>query len=84
MNLMAIEDNLVDLLDGISHSQNKFLGPVLIIRGTKSGYINDADKEEFIQYFPSARIDDFDAGHWIHGEKPEELIQLLLDFLPLK
>jgi pimeloyl-ACP methyl ester carboxylesterase len=83
LNLMAIEDNLAGLMDGINHVQSKFLGPVLVIRGIKSGYISNADKEEFVHFFPAATIHDFNAGHWIHGEKPEELIQLLLEFLPL-
>lgn len=83
MNLMAIEDNLPALMEGVNKSQNKFLGPVLVIRGTRSGYINNSDKEEFTHFFPSVSINDFDAGHWIHGEKPDELITLLLEFLPL-
>lgn len=83
LNLMAIEDNLAGLMDGINNVQSKFMGPVLIIRGIKSGYITDVDKEEFVRFFPAATIHDFNAGHWIHGEKPEELINLLLEFLPL-
>lgn len=83
LNLMAIEDNLQSLLIGVNTTQSKFLGPVLVIRGTKSGYISNSDKEEFAQFFPAVIFHDFDAGHWIHGEKPEELIQLLLQFLPI-
>lgn len=83
LNLMAIEDNLIGLMDGVNKTQSKFLGPVLVIRGTQSGYISNTDKEEFLQFFPAVEIHDFDAGHWIHGEKPRELIQLLLKFLPL-
>jgi esterase len=83
LNLMAIEDNLSGLMEGINQVQSKFLGPVLVIRGVRSGYISDADKEEFVHFFPAVTIHDFNAGHWVHGEKPEELIQLLIKFLPL-
>ena len=84
MNLMAIEDNLAELLEAVEATQSTFLGPTLVIRGIHSGYINDADKEEFSYYFPAVTFHDFDAGHWIHGEKPRELIQLLLEFLPIR
>jgi esterase len=82
MNLMAIEDNLENLMDGIDQMQSRFLGPVLVIRGIKSGYISDSDKEQFSQFFPAAEFRDFPTGHWVHGEKPEEVMRLLLKFLP--
>ncbi|TRX62783.1 alpha/beta fold hydrolase [Fulvivirga sp. M361] len=55
---------------------------VLFIRGALSDYISDSDNTLIKTIFPSSSIATVDgAGHWVHAEKPQELLQLVLNFL---
>lgn len=59
-----------------------FKKPTLFIRGGNSNYILDADRASILSIFPDAQIKTVaDAGHWVHAEKPQELLKLLTDFL---
>jgi hypothetical protein len=39
-------------------------GPTLVVRGTKSPYITDENLPSFKAFFPNARVEGLDAGHW--------------------
>ncbi|MEM9859281.1 MAG: alpha/beta fold hydrolase [Bacteroidota bacterium] len=55
---------------------------VLFIRGANSNYILDEDVELIDQTFPTARLETVEnAGHWVHAEKPQEVIDLVLSFI---
>lgn len=55
--------------------------PVLFIRGANSNYILDEDIELINETFPTARLETVqNAGHWVHAEKPQEVIDLVLAF----
>lgn len=82
LNIDAIQRNMLNLMDSVKVAGRKFNGSVLIIRGTKSGYISDTDYTDFLQVFPAAKIEDFETGHWVHAEQPDRLIRLLKEFLP--
>ena len=84
LNLEAVKANLFQVLDKVERSGKTFGKPVLVINGSKSGYITEQDKKEFRETFPAVRIEDLDAGHWVHVEQPEELIKLLTQFLTEK
>jgi esterase len=84
LNLQALRNNLIRLLDGINPNNQIFENPVLVISGTQSGYINDEDKNAIYRVFPNAKILELDTGHWVHAEEPEKLLELLVEFLPAK
>ena len=57
--------------------------PTLIIRGTKSQYITDEDLEKLDDVFDNNQFVDLEAGHWVHADKPVELLEVLRTFLTL-
>ncbi|MBN1950490.1 MAG: alpha/beta fold hydrolase [Bacteroidales bacterium] len=83
LNIRSIQENLEEILSAIDSEGKSFDKPVLVISGTKSGYIGESDKDDFRRVFPKVRIEDLDAGHWIHAEQPAQLLNLLLGFLPM-
>ncbi len=55
--------------------------PVLLIRGSESGYVKEADFEEFKKGFPNAVLRTIEgANHWVHATKPEEFVEAVLAF----
>lgn len=57
-------------------------GPVLFIKGGRSGYIKEGDIDLIQQHFPQAQIVTIGgAGHWVHAESPEEFQQRVIEFL---
>jgi esterase len=59
-----------------------FAGPALFIRGGQSNYILPEDEPLIRQWFPASRIETMaEAGHWLHADKPEEFLRLVLGFL---
>jgi esterase len=60
----------------------RFEGPTLFIQGGQSHYITDDDQEAILQLFPAAQMETIKAaGHWVHAEQPEQLLQILRTFL---
>jgi esterase len=70
-------DNIIGDVEG-----DAFEGDTLFIRGSKSKYIQENDKPDIYEAFPNARIKTIeDAGHWVHAEQPQALVEMLKDFL---
>ncbi len=86
LNAQALHDNLENLMGGIAE-RGRVTGPVtgfpvLFIRGGLSDYMPVEDIDESRKLFPSLTIRTIeDAGHWLHSEKPEELINAIGEFL---
>lgn len=81
VNLNALQKNIENIGAGLPENQ-KSENPTLFIGGSKSDYLQDADHELIKQHFPKASIESVDgAGHWVHAEKPKELLALVLEFL---
>ena len=56
--------------------------PTLFIAGGDSDYITDTDREDIAQTFTQVTHRTIDgAGHWVHADKPDILIQEIQDFL---
>ena len=55
--------------------------PALFIYGTRSNYVVPSDESDIKKMFSKAEIVPIDAGHWIHAEKPMELIEIIIDFI---
>jgi len=64
-------------------SPTPFLKPTLFIRGGKSDYITPEDKLVGIPaLFPNSQVATVvDAGHWVHAEKPDEVFELVQNFV---
>ncbi|WP_106819440.1 alpha/beta fold hydrolase [Janibacter massiliensis] len=57
-------------------------GPVLWLAGAKSDYVDEAAVPVMRGYFPRVRLVTVkDAGHWVHSERPQVVIEALRAFL---
>lgn len=81
MDFDAIKKNYLNLIAAIE-SKEIYDKPSLFIRGGKSHYILDEDIDNIMDNFPEARLITInDAGHWVHSEKPNELLAEINKFL---
>ena len=81
LNLEAIEKAIEKVGAGME-DRISFDGTSLFIAGGKSDYITRDDHEVIHSYFPNAQIETInDAGHWVHAEKPQELCDMVIEFL---
>jgi len=56
--------------------------PALLVRGENSNYVTKEDWSTFLEYFPHAEFHTVPgAGHWVHADAPEQLLQILTQFL---
>ncbi|KAL1412042.1 hypothetical protein Q8F55_003039 [Vanrija albida] len=57
-------------------------GPALFIKGGESKYLNKYNIPVCEAYFPNMRLETLEgAGHWVHAEKPREVVDLVYDFV---
>jgi pimeloyl-ACP methyl ester carboxylesterase len=81
INLEAISGHAADIGRGIT-DESIYDRPTLFIRGEKSTYLTDGDIPDIKKRFPNSKIEMIREGtHWVHAEKPDELIQILQSFL---
>lgn len=80
MNLPVLHRDYHRLLEG--NSQACYSGPTLFVGGTRSDYIVDQYEPEIFSRFPQAEVKSVEgAGHWLHAEKPQQVLALLRGFL---
>jgi len=81
MNLPVLWKHFPDILAAVNGEQ-PFEKPTLFVRGGRSNYIKDSDWESIKSLFPQAELVTIDdAGHWVHADKPAELLEVLRAFL---
>jgi pimeloyl-ACP methyl ester carboxylesterase len=81
MNLPVLWQHFDDILAPVE-SQEPFEKPALFVRGSRSDYIKDAELPLIKTLFPQAELLTVEgAGHWVHADKPAELLAILKDFL---
>lgn len=81
LNLNAIESAIDKVGEGLEENVH-FEGSTLFIAGGNSDYIMESDAEIIHQYFPKSTIITIKgAGHWVHAEKPQELGDLVINYL---
>lgn len=80
INLAQLYEDYPKILKALP-SGKKYNGSTLFIGGTQSGYIRENDCTDLRSLFPAAEIKMIEAGHWIHAEKPRELLEIVMDFL---
>jgi len=80
MNLPVLWEHFQDILAPVSGGP--FDKPTLFIRGGNSNYIRPEDEPLIHSLFPQATIVTLEgAGHWVHADKPEELVAAVEAFL---
>ncbi len=80
MNLEALYKNYKAILAEVK-GEEIFTGETLFIKGAKSDYLQKSDLKDIQTLFPNAEMVTIeDAGHWVHAEQPELLLQAVLHF----
>lgn len=80
-NLEAIEMAYEEIIGELNFHQ-VFLRRADFIAGSKSGYIKEEDKDNILQYFPTAQFHEVaNAGHWVHAENPAGFLACLSEIL---
>jgi pimeloyl-ACP methyl ester carboxylesterase len=80
MNLHNIYTNYPNILKNVEGSP--FDKKALFIRGGSSNYVQDKDLEQIKHLFPNAVLETIEgAGHWVHADKPKELLDVITSFL---
>jgi pimeloyl-ACP methyl ester carboxylesterase len=81
MNLPVIRENYAAIAGDVP-AKGEFRGPTLFIRGDRSSYVRDDDREPILKIFPTGRIHTIPgAGHWVHADAPEEFVTVVGEFL---
>jgi pimeloyl-ACP methyl ester carboxylesterase len=81
IGLRNIVDGMEDIC-GWPDQAATFTGPSLLVTGALSDYVTEADRADIVRCFPAARIMPIEgAGHWVHADKPAELVACLEGFL---
>lgn len=84
-NLAMLYSELETIMAFPDLKGSTFEGPVLWIRGDRSNYVTEEDAPAMRALFPrTRRMTIREAGHWVHSEKPEEVIFALRSFLLAK
>jgi pimeloyl-ACP methyl ester carboxylesterase len=80
MNLPVLWKHFPDILAGVSGTS--FEKPCLFIRGGNSNYIKNEETTLIKSLFPQVEFVTIEgAGHWVHADKPNELLSVLKGFL---
>lgn len=80
MNLPVISEYYDEILSPVSG--DPFPNPTLFIRGERSDYIKDSDFALIQQLFPQSEVVTIPgAGHWVHAEQPQAVIDTMRKFL---
>jgi pimeloyl-ACP methyl ester carboxylesterase len=86
LNAQSILKNLEKIMEGVERqtdfSQQIIGFPVIFLKGGDSDYIPAVDFRDIRNVFPAAEIIEIPgAGHWIHVDKPDEVVKNLKNLL---
>lgn len=80
-NLHGLNDQIAHVGEALRHGEH-YEGPTLFIAGGNSDYINAGAFAHIQEHFSNAEVETIQgAGHWVHAEKPKELLTEVLQFL---
>lgn len=81
-NLEVITNNIEIVGEATPNNPNKICFiPTAFVKGALSDYIAVSDEQDIPQLYPNAQIISIaGAGHWVHAEKPAELLEVMLHF----
>lgn len=81
-NLALLRAELPKIMGWPDLGDSRFDGPVLWVRGDRSDYVVDEDAPVMRALFPrTRRLTIRGANHWVHSDKPAEVIDALRSFL---
>ena len=81
INLQVLKHKMEEIGTALQQGLH-YPGPVLFLRGGKSGYVSRADLALIREHFPKAELKTLEgAGHWLHAEKPEAFLHTTLEFM---
>jgi pimeloyl-ACP methyl ester carboxylesterase len=81
INLSVIIDKIENVGEALDY-ENSFDQPTLFMGGANSNYIQEKDKEDIDRYFPNNHLIYIkNAGHWLHAEQPQAVIDTVKAFL---
>lgn len=82
MNWRVIQRNYDAMNHWVLQEEKSFEGEALFIKGARSNYIQEEDQIAILKYFPNAKIIAIQqAGHWVHAEQPDALLDVLQQFI---
>jgi pimeloyl-ACP methyl ester carboxylesterase len=82
MNLPALWQHYADIMADIPARADIFENSTLFIRGGNSHYVSDGDFQAALSRFPHAQLVTVEnAGHWVHADKPNELMEIITNFI---
>jgi pimeloyl-ACP methyl ester carboxylesterase len=80
INLPVITDKLSNV--GLDlYASGTFDKSTLFIRGSRSKYIRDEDRDRIKELFPKSHLITMDTGHWVQAEKPKEFVDTVMQWL---
>lgn len=82
LNAQSLLANLGKIMEGIDRNdafRYQVTGfPVIFLKGKESAYLPASDYDDVKKVFPAAEIIEVkDAGHWIHSDRPDEVVASL-------
>lgn len=81
MNLPVIHQSYGDILANIEVN-DVYNEPTLFIKGGNSQHIQSEHQDNILALFPEAVVKTIDdAGHWVHADKPKELLAMVEEWL---
>ena len=81
-NLDVLAGAMETLVGWADTGVRQYDGPVLFIAGGASSYVSDEHEQAIRALFPRIAVETVaGAGHWIHAEKPQEVLALAERFL---
>jgi esterase len=80
INVEGLLNNLEKIMEGedrYSLANQPVTGfPVIFLKGADSDYILQSDYKDILKIFPAAEIIEIEnAGHWIHADRPDKVIE---------
>ena len=81
INLPVISQHIEEVGKALDEG-TVFEGPTLFLGGANSSYIQEKDLPDMKHHFPNCTwISIPNAGHWLHAEQPQAVIQEIRNFL---
>lgn len=81
MNLPVLKDKIETVGQALA-DEAEYGGRTLFIKGGKSNYIKDDDKNLLKKHFPKSQLLTIkDTDHWVHAEKPDAFFKGVMGFL---
>ncbi len=80
MNLDVLTAQVLEIGKPLE-AQYSYEKEILFLKGSKSQYIQEEDKDKIVAQFPLAIFKEIaNAGHWLHAENPSDFMQKVLEF----